>query len=126
MKKGREELVWTAVEGSDPMLPFQERGRIELHGINLHGLPKDTCWAWMFLHLTFPDYNCELNKMNATITTENYEAAMWVNPFTLTEFLMGLGFRSAMVLLILERRGRGCGSKGTRKRTAMTHMGGKQ
>ena len=91
LKKGREELVWTVVEGSDPMLPSQERSRIGLCGINLHHLPKDMCLALMFLHLTFPGYNHKLDKMITGITTENSEAAMWVKLFTLPEVLMGLG-----------------------------------
>jgi hypothetical protein len=91
VKKGREQLVWTVVEGSDPENPLQERSGIGLRGIDLHRLPKATCLARMFLHLTFADYTLELDKLNNAIAEENNDTTTRVKAFTLPEFLTGLG-----------------------------------
>ena len=46
---------------------LEKRTGIVLHGMDLHHLPKDTIFAWMLLHVMFPDYRQKLEKMNACI-----------------------------------------------------------
>ena len=49
------------------------KSRHGLHGMDLHCLGKDTIFAWMLLHIMFPDYRQKLEKINVCIESSNME-----------------------------------------------------
>ena len=68
---------------------------IGLHGMDLHHLPKDTIFAWMLLHIMFPDYRQKLEKINACIESLNMEEGredkQRMKLFSEQEFIVGFG-----------------------------------